>query len=100
MAEKIRVNTNTLQNDTTSISGDLKQVQRKIEAMQTDVTAMNQMWTGEANKAFNQAFNDDIKILQSLCEALEELIGYETTAKSEYDKCEKNVASLISSMNV
>ena len=100
MAEKIRVNTNTLQKDTNSISGDLKQVQRKLEAMQTDVSAMNKMLTGEANKAFNKAFGDDIKILQSLCEALEELISYETTAKTEYDKCEKNVASLISSMNV
>lgn len=100
MAEKIKVNTKTLQKDTSSIQKDLNRVLKKIEAMQNNVTAMNKMWTGEANAAFNKAFNDDIKVLQNLCEAIQEIISYETTAKTEYDKCETKVASLISSMNV
>lgn len=100
MAEKIKINTNTLKNDTASIQKYLKQVEKKIETMQTDVKAMNQMWSGDANKAFNKAFNDDIKVLLELCKALEGIATYETTARTEYDKCENKVSSLISSMSV
>ncbi len=100
MAEKIRINTKTLQRDTSSIQKQLGFVQKKVAAMQNDVAAMNKMWSGEANTAFNKSFNDDIKILQDLCKAIGEIIDYEATAKTEYEKCEAKVDSLIASMNV
>lgn len=100
MAGKIKINTKTLQNDTDSIQKDLKQVQKKLEAMQTDVEELNSMWSGEANKAFNQAFSSDIKALAELCSSLESIVAYEGTAKAEYDKCENKVSSLIAAMNI
>ncbi|MBO5523333.1 MAG: WXG100 family type VII secretion target [Roseburia sp.] len=100
MAEKIKINTKTLQKDNDSILKDLKQVQKKLEAMQSDVAELNSMWSGEANKAFNQAFNKDIKALAELCSSLEGIAAYEDTARSEYDKCEKQVESLIAAVNI
>ena len=100
MADKIRVNTMSLEKDTTSIQTHLKQVNKKIEKMQEDVKGMNAMWSGEANKAFNKAFQDDIKAIRTLCESIDGIIQYETTAKKEYNKCERTVKDAIDSMSV
>lgn len=100
MGEKIKINTKTLQKDTNAILTDLKQVQKKLEAMQSDVAELNGMWSGEANKAFNKTFNKDIKVLAELCSSLESIAVYEDTAKTEYDKCENKVSSLIEAMNI
>lgn len=100
MAEKIRINTKTLQNDTSSIEKYLKQVEKKIQEMQTDVAELNNMWSGEANKAFHQTFNDDINGLLAVCKSLEGIAAYESYAKAEYDSCENKVAAMIASMNI
>lgn len=100
MAEKIRINTKTLQNDTVSIQKYLKQVKKKIQDMQNDVEEMNQMWSGEANKSFNKTFNDDINAILAVCKSIEGIISYENTANTEYNNCENKVASMIASMNV
>lgn len=100
MAEKIKINTKTLSNDTESLQKHLNQVQKKIEAMLDDVSEMNNMWSGSANDAFNRAFQEDIKLLMELSNSLQEIIYYEATARKEYDDCENKIASLIASMSV
>lgn len=100
MAEKIKVNTSTLKNDTASIQGYLKKVQKQITEMQSDVSSMNKMWSGEANQAFNQVFQDDINTMGELCKAIEGVIAFETNAKTEYNNCEKTVSSLVSGINI
>lgn len=100
MAEKIRINTKTLQNDTASIQKYLKQVEKKIQEMKNDVAELNQMWSGEANKAFNQTFQDDIDAILAVCKSMEGIITYEDYAKTEYDNCENKVAAMIASMNI
>lgn len=100
MAEKIKINTQTLQNDITAVQKDLNQVKKKIQDMQSEVKEMNQMWTGEANKAFNKAFNDDIKAMLQICKSIEGIISYENKAKTEYRGCENRVSEKIDSMKV
>lgn len=100
MAETIKINTKTLGNDTDSVQKHLNQVLKMIQDMQKDVSEMNKMWTGAANSAFNQVFNDDIKLLLELSKSLQNIINYESTAITEYDNCENKIDSLISSMNV
>lgn len=97
---KIKVNTATLKKDTDSISQMLKDIKRKMKAMQSDVNALNGMWTGDANKEFNKAFQDDIKDLSDVCDNIQSIIDYERKAKSEYDSCEQKVSDLIDSIAV
>ena len=99
-ASKIKVNTMTLKKDTDSIQQALKDVQKKIKEMQTDVKTLNGMWKGEANAAFNQAFQDDITDLESICDSIQSLIRYEENAKKEYDSCEMRVSDLIDQITV
>ena len=100
MSNIIKVNTTTLKKDKDSIEAQLKKVREKIKNMRQDVKAMNKMWEGEANAAFNQAFEDDITKLEQICSMFDEIVKYEATAKKEYDTCEKQVASLVESISV
>lgn len=97
---KIKINTSTLKRDTDSISQALNDIKKKIQAMQTDVKALNAMWTGEANEAFNQAFQDDITDLGLICDNIQSVINYEKNAKKEYDACEQKVSDLIDSITI
>ena len=99
-ASKIKVNTTTLKKDTDSIEQVLKNIEKKIKEMQTAVNALNGMWEGEANASFNQAFQDDITDLKSICDSLKELVRYEQNAKKEYDSCEARVSDLIDQITV
>lgn len=100
MSNIIRVNTTTLKKDTDSIVTELNKVRKRIAAMKTDVKELNKMWEGEANKAFNQAFEDDITELEQICEMFDELVKYEQTAKKEYDTCEREVGALVDSISI
>lgn len=97
---KIKINTSTLKKDTESISQALKDIRKKIKAMQSDVNALNGMWVGDANEAFNKAFQDDITDLGLICDNIQNVIDYEQKAKSEYDTCEEKVSDLINSITV
>ena len=100
MADKIRVNTRTLKKDRDDIQKDITVVRKKISAMRQDVEQLNKMWSGSANAEFNKAFTDDIKKLENLCKMLDEIVKYETTAKTEYDTCENKIENLVSSISV
>ena len=99
-ASKIKINTKSLKKDTEDISNALKTIQTKIESLQSDVTALNQMWTGDANKEFNKAFQDDITDLEQICKSIQKLINYEKKAKSEYNSCEQKVSDLIDDIHI
>ncbi len=97
---KIKVNTNKLKSTTNDIEAALKDIKNKIQAMENDVNELNTMWTGEAFDAFDKVFHDDIKDLGYICDNIQQLINYETKAKTEYDTCEKNVTQLVDSIPV
>ena len=97
---KIKVNTNKLQKTATDIETALKDIKKKISNMQSDVSTLNSMWEGDANKTFNQAFQDDITDLELICDNIQNIINYENTAKKEYDSCEHKVSDLVDKITV
>ena len=97
---KIRVNTGSLQRTQSDVEGQIRDIENKLGAMLGDVSRMNGMWTGEANAAFNQSFQDDINALKDLCGQLKKIAVYEGNARKEYDSCEQKVSQLISGIQV
>ncbi len=100
MAEKIKVSTTKLNSDVTSMQNYLNKIKKEISSMKSDVTKLNKMWTGDANSAFDKAFQSDIESLDELRKAVDEIVKYETNAKTEYGSCENSVSSIISSISV
>lgn len=100
MADIIKCNTGTLKTDSQSVEKYVKDIKKEIGEMKADVKTMNSMWDGAANDAFNKAFNSDIDELYDLCDKIMSIYYYEENAVSEYNKCEKKVADLVSAINV
>ncbi|MCM1159234.1 MAG: WXG100 family type VII secretion target [Bacteroidales bacterium] len=97
---KIKVNTGSLKKDTDSIENHLKNIKSQIKQMKADVKELDSMWDGEANDAFNAAFQSDLNDLDTVCNNIQGIIDYEKNAKKEYDSCEVKVADLVKSITV
>jgi len=98
--DKIRVNTDSLRNTEETVKTKARSINTALIQMSEHVTALNSMWEGAANTAFNSTFQKDITDLQELIRQVESVADYENTAHTEYDKCEKNVSDIINSISV
>lgn len=96
----IKVNTQTLENDSNAIDGYLKDLSVQMENLQRSITELNKMWTGEAFNTFQSAVNSDLVALQAVIDNLKEVYRFEQTAKTEYESCEGKVAKLISEISI
>jgi len=100
VADKIRVNTDSLNRTRENVANQIKQIRGQITNMYGEITALNSMWEGEAHAAFDTHFKSDVKNLENLCKSLDGIVNYENNAVTEYNRCERNVASLINSIKV
>lgn len=97
---KIRVNTNSLNNTRRELQAKLDKIRRDIVHISDDMGTLNSMWEGDAHEAFSQQVNDDIRFLMEACDGIQSVINYENTAVTEYDKCESQVADVISGIRI
>ncbi len=97
---KIEVNTNTLRSDVERVRTELKGLKDDMRKLSEVSAQLNSMWEGEAKQAFIMAVQDDIRRLSELITALEKFTTSTDTARGNYDTCEKNVSSIISSLRV
>lgn len=96
----IKVNTQTLENDSKAIDGYLKDLSAQMGNLKSSITELNKMWSGEAFNAFQSAVNSDLAALQMVIDNLKEVYRFEQTAKTEYESCEGKVAKLISEISI
>ena len=71
-----------------------------IDSLVTSESALNAMWDGEAKAAFVNAVHSDMVMLEDLISALEKYTTSTDTARGNYDRCEKDVSSIVSSLKV
>lgn len=96
----IKINTQLLDEDSVSVNKYLKDLLSKKEDLYRSVTALNQMWSGDAYDAFVKAVNDDLAALQIVIDNLTQVYRFEQTAKSEYEICEARVAKLVDEISI
>lgn len=100
MADKIRVNTKSLDATKSNVSRQIKEIRRQIGLLYDDVKTLNGMWEGDAHDTFSNEFMADIRKLENLCGRLDDIVSYEDNAINEYQKCESKVSELISSISI
>lgn len=101
MAEsKIRVNTNNLNQTRQELQSKLDKIRNDIEQISANMSRLNSMWEGDAHQAFQQNVTSDIEYLTGACDSLQGIINYESTAVTEYNKCEQQVSDLISQIRI
>jgi hypothetical protein len=58
------------------------------------------MWEGDAHQAFAQQVSQDIDLLNAACDCISGIIGYESNAVTEYNKCEQKVSELVAQIKI
>lgn len=97
---EIGVNPQTLNSQTDSIQRELNRIREDIEKMYDAVRALDVMWDGPASESFKIQFNMDNIAMGQLCDTIQSILDSMKYAKDEYEKCEENVNSIISSIRV
>lgn len=97
---KFRINTNRLERDAGQIQNLIGKMQNSINNMQTSINQLNGMWEGASKNAFVRAFRDDMNVAIDVLKELKELNSFEICAKTDYENCERQIASLVSSIKI
>ena len=96
----IEVNTSTLKSDISTIYAEINSLKNDVTRLRSAESQLSSMWDGNAKNAFIAAVNDDIQRLEELIGALSKFTDKTDTSRSEYEKCETSVASIIASIKV
>jgi WXG100 family type VII secretion target len=100
MADKIKINTGSLNSDAENISTNIKNMKTALKNLKASLAKLDSMWDGPSSESFKKAFNNDVTALQNVIDNLSNLNTYEKNAKTKYDNCEKQVGNLVSSIRV
>ncbi|MCD8103783.1 MAG: WXG100 family type VII secretion target [Lachnospiraceae bacterium] len=98
--EKIRINTGSLSKTQKEVQAELDKIQSDMEKISDDMNTLNSMWTGDAHDAFVQSVSEDLSLLTEVCTVLQNIINYESSAVTEYDKCEQQVSEIIAQIRI
>lgn len=96
----IKINTQTLGDDSESVSRYLQDLVSKKDDLRESVAGLNEIWSGDAYDMFAAAVNEDLALLQTVIDNLTHVYQFEQTAKWEYENCEEKVARLIDDISI
>lgn len=100
MAANIKVNTQRMNKDTSSLRERLAQTKRHAEQLKSQMDALNASWQGPAHDVYVQNVTTDYKTIQSLCSTLQELIDQLERIRKKYDTCEASVQQQVDAINL
>ena len=100
MADKIRVNTHTLNNDADSVQQCIERMKRSKDNISSAVVTLDGMWDGSSSEAFKSAIQKDLNDLQTIINQLQKIHQYEVTAKDKYNACENRVGEIVRSIKI
>lgn len=100
MANLIETNTGTMKTDVESIRAELKNIDSIKTKLADEVSRLGSMWEGDAKSVFMAGFQSDLGELEEMIKAYTEMTDSTDEARSDYEKCESNVADIVSSIQI
>ncbi len=97
---RIEVDTGRINADIESLRTGLEAARDHLKQLSDRITAMNGMWSGDANDVMKLRFQSDYGSLQALCKDVQGLITRLETIRQAYDTCENNVKDVVNSLTV
>ena len=98
--DQIKVNTQTLDTDSQTVLGYLKDIEKQKGNVASSMIELNRMWSGPAYDQFVAVVSDDLTRLDLLLENLKKIYNYEQRAKTEYEKCESQIKTMIDDLKI
>ena len=87
----VQMNTDMLDRDISEIDACLNGIDSDIDAIYSEVKALNSMWSGIANEVFNARFDEDHETVSEITEGLKKFKNLLEEAERKYIKCETTV---------
>ena len=96
----LEINTDRLSADVTSIRSEIRALYRAEEQLIAAAARINQMWEGSAKSAFLQQYARELAALEEAIDDLKELTDATDASCRGYERCERNVASVVASIRI
>lgn len=98
--KEIAISTDNLGRDIERFRGLLRELKQNKSKMVEEISELNTMWKGPANDTFVKQFQSDCISFDNLCKTIEEMIQAMEHAKTEYEKCDNKVNSLVRAIRI
>lgn len=100
MADYIEINIRSLNTDLGELIEELEKIRTEMKQMFDEIQALDTMWDGPANSAFNAQFASDYQLMEEMCTTIDSLIAYGDNARAEYISCENAVSAAIDEIKI
>lgn len=100
MADYIKVSTQGIGRDKDSIQQELEGIGQSVESLYQEMQSLGQTWEGPAWQNFQGQVASDIENMQLICEKISGFLEHMEYARTEYQKCENQVGSLVDSIRI
>lgn len=100
MADKIEVNISSLAGCLSELSSLESQAKSNFSDMTESIHALNATWEGPAHTAFLAQYESDRAQMEETLGSMDKFLSAVEFAKTEYTNCERNVGSVVDSIQV
>ncbi len=98
--QKIANNILIFDRDISEYEQSLAVIKQNMDAIFANMSELDTMWEGEANKAFIYQFNLDYENMLNFCQFAEDILESLKYAKTEYTLCENAVNSIVNAIRL
>lgn len=98
--KRIEVDTNILRRNISSIESAIAKVRSEINDAYEGIRALDSMWDGPANAAFNKQFLSDYNRMIEICDVLERYAANLTEVREQYENGESHVADIVAAIRI
>lgn len=96
----VEVETQQLKSDTNELLEKKKRAEDTLKELEEEISELNAMWSGKANRAFNRQFYKDVEYMNKLLGKMGKLAECMEFAANEYVRCENEVKAAVESIKV
>lgn len=96
----IKTDTDQMAGDIGQINESIANVKKSMNELAVELEQLNEMWKGEANKAFKVQIVKDFDYMKQLVTKLEKFADNMEGAKREYIRCENSVTDIVHNVRI
>lgn len=97
---ELEIDTSLLAAGRMGMEEDLSQMQTTLNEVYTQIEELNAMWTGPADQAFRNVFQQDQTRITEIMKELKEFLEHLKEVQYEYEACESSVADIVAAIKI
>jgi len=96
----IETDTDQMGKDVQNLRQRLDQARSHLLQLKDYMERMDRMWSGQANQAMRQRFQDDYQAITELCDLFQRMIENDDQAQKNYRACANEVDDIVTRLSI